>query len=847
MKALFLFLICLIFYLELIAQPIIQDLTLNQWQFKERRNTNWRPAQVPGTVHTDLMASKALPDPFWRDNEKWVQWVSNLDWEYKTEFLLQPNLLAKSHINLVFKGLDTYAEVFLNGKSILKTENMFLEYRVDAKPYLKKGVNELNIIFTSPLKAALPDLVSNPQALPATNDAMALKTSPYTRKAGYSYGWDWGPRLVTSGIWRPVFIEAADEAELNEVFLSTKKIDGKNAIISGFISLKNTVSGSYQCEIELGKTRKTITVSDSGRGRKIPFEFQVSSAQFWWTNGLGNPFLYNVKASLSINKTIIDQKNFKFGIRKLEVVHEMDKDGKSFFFKLNGRPVFMKGANFIPLDNFLPRIGEERYLKTLVSAKNANMNMLRVWGGGVYEDDRFYSICDSLGILVWQDFMFACTMYPGTEKFKKLVKEEVKQNVVRLRNHACMAVWCGNNENETGWLKRWIRGGIPYSKADSIEIYGDYKTLFHTIIPEIVKAEDPSRYYTRSSPSANDDNVKPDKIGFGDMHDWFVWFGTGDYRKYKNNVSRFQSEYGYQSFPSMQSIKKFSEPQDWFEDSDVMDVHQKHPNGNSKIRNFSSQFYNKPKDFETFTYVSQLQQAEAMKYAIETHRGRMPYCMGSLYWQLNDCWPAASWSSIDYYGTWKATHFFAKKANEPLILHASIGGDTLNVSIVNEARGDYVVDGLEATWYNFEGKELTRQEYLFNHEKVVDNEVWNKKLTLKRSNWSPADSTSMFLIINTNPKKGSPILTNHIFYKLPKDLKLKEVPIQADLQKAGNVFRLKLKSEYLVKNLYISHKSVSIHFSDNYFDLLPGRAKEVEFEYKGEFSVDDLVYKMLVN
>jgi len=847
MKIAFSFLVFIFGSYAAFGQLVHQDLSGKNWQFKEKSNTNWRPAIVPGTVHTDLMAAKALVDPFFRDNEKWVQWVSNLDWVYKTEFELDAKIESKAHIDLVLKGLDTYAEVFLNGKSILITDNMFLEFRIDVKKMLKIGPNEISIILTSPLKAALPDLVASPHILPAINDAMSLKTSPYTRKAGYSYGWDWGPRLVTSGIWRPVFLEAWDEIRIEDIFLYTKKLEGKTAIISGHINLKNDRMGKFNFELLIGKDKKTLTLNDSGKGTHHAFEFKIKNAELWWTNGMGNPYLYEVNASISTDQKILDKKKFRFGVRTIQVVHEKDAGGKSFYFKLNGRPVFMKGANYIPQDNFLTRVGVERYLQTLTSAKTANMNMLRVWGGGTYENDVFYELCDSLGILLWQDFMFACTMYPGTHKFQNLVKQEVRQNVQKLRNHASVALWCGNNENETGWLKRWMMGGIPYSKSDSAKIYADHKILFHNIIPEIVKQEDPSRFYTRSSPSANDDEIKPDKVGFGDIHDWFVWFGTGDYRKYKNNVSRFQSEYGYQSFPAMESIKKFSEIQDWYEDSDVMDVHQKHPNGNSKLRKFSAQFYQKPNDFESFTYVSQLQQAEAMKFAIETHRSRMPYCMGSLYWQLNDCWPAASWSSIDYYGNWKATQYFAKKANEPLALFTKLEADSIKISIVNETLKPFLFQGFEVVWKDFSGMELSREDISLPQSRVGDNTVWNKTIALKQSNRSATDSALLYMEIKIISKTVNASLSDHLFYKLPKDLKLKATEVNPVLEKTNGGYRLKVKSNYLVKNLYISSKIGSIHFNDNYFDLLPEKEKVIEFDSKESISISDLNFKMLVN
>ena len=801
---------------------------------------------MPGTIHTDLMAVKAIPDPNQRDNEKWVQWVSNMDWEYKSEFELLPDIETKQNVQLVFKGLDTYAEVFLNGKSILSSDNMFLEHRIDVKSLLKKGKNEIRIVFISPLKAALPELAGNKQVLPAINDAMPLKTSPYTRKAGYHYGWDWGPRLVTSGIWRPVTLEGFNDARIENVFLETSKIDKLTALLKGNVTVDKFSTSPLSLKIQIGKKLLNLSITDLKSGTSIvPFQIQIDKPELWWTNGLGKPHLYDVQVLLLNGSKRVDVNNFHFGIRTVEVIHEMDASGKSFYFKLNGLPVFMKGANYIPQDNFLPEVSDHRYRKLLSAAKDANMNMLRVWGGGIYENDVFYNLCDSLGLMVWQDMMFACTMYPGTEKFRNSVEAEVGQNIRRLRNHPSIALWCGNNENETGWLKRWMMGGIPYSKSDSTTIYNDHKVLFHTLIPKIINKEDPGRFYTRSSPSANDDGIAPDKKGFGDIHDWHVWFGSGDYRKYENNVSRFQSEYGFQSFPAMETIRKFSEERDWFEDSDVMDVHQKHTNGNSKIRKFASQFYPKPGNFAEFVYISQLQQAEAMRFAVETHRKNMPYCMGSLYWQLNDCWPAASWSSIDYYGKWKATHYFVKKANAQQIVVVRLNKDTVKTTLVNDALERLPVHSIDVKWVGFDGKvHLSNSRLLNKTESIGSMSSWTVKI-LKPDPGFTLDSFKTLVIVSVLDSKGKVLSRDHQYLKLPKYLSLPEVKLEKKLEEIPSGYRLTLNSSSLVKNLLIEIEAPDIHFSDNYFDVLPGESISLEIKTDKKLLIKDLSFSSL--
>lgn len=818
------------FYQTVLAQAHFQMLNGNDWEFKETGQAIWRPAKVPGSVHTDLMEAKALPDPFWRDNEKWVQWVSNLDWEYKKQFQVESKLWSRDSIFLNFKGLDTYAEVYLNGKMLFSSTNMFMAHRVEVKKYLSKEQNELRVLLKSPIREALPDAYSYRPSLPAVNDAMPLKLSPFTRKAGYHYGWDWGPRLLTSGIWREVFLEANDSVGLSDVFLRTTEISDRIATIEAKISIDGNLPAGSVLEFEMGLQKFRFPIVGKSKVQQVTI--QLKNPKLWWSHDQGSPHLYAVKVQLfNAQKKKLDQRTFSFGVRTIELVHEKDAMGKSFYFKLNGKPVFMKGANYIPQDNFLNRVDKKRSAQLLWAAKQAHMNMIRIWGGGVYEDDLFYSLCDSLGILVWQDFMFACTMYPGTEKFLAEVEQEVKQNVVRLRNFASVALWCGNNENETGWLKRWIRGGLPYSPMDSAKVYEDYKELFHRRIPKWLSELDPGRPYTRSSPSANDDDIKPDKKGFGDMHDWNVWFGTGDYRAYSRSVSRFQSEYGYQSFPTMPSIRRFSQVQDWFEDSDVMDVHQKHTNGNAKIRRFSAEFYPKPSTFEQFCYISQLQQAEAMRFALETHRAHMPYCMGSLYWQLNDCWPAASWSSIDYYGTWKAAHYFIRRANESVRLIGQRNRDSLHVYLVNEGQKPIQIQDLFIEVLALDGSKKWEPQRVGRLAATACGQVAKLKIPISQF-MQMKDTAHVWLRLSLGKEvKGLPALEDVVFLSLPKDLKLPKAELQWKIaySKEGKC-RLTLKSPVLIKNLYVFHPEQTVNFSDNFFDLLPGEIRTIEVQ-----------------
>lgn len=810
------------------GQPVQQNLGGKNWNFREKASLLWRPATVPGTVHTDLMAAKAIPDPFYRDNERKVQWISNLDWEYKLEFIPDPMVSAKPAIDLVFEGLDTYATVFLNDSLILSTSNMFLQHRIEVKRLLKQGSNQVRVLFRSPIKGALSDLLDNPQTLTATSDAMPLNTSPYTRKAGYHFGWDWGPRLVTSGIWRPVYLEGHDHTTIDQVFLETKSISRKYANISGRYRISNPSEGML-LKVQFGDLVRRFPLKTNRKAVEDSFSLTIPDPAIWWSNGLGAQPLYPVKVEIVRKSEVLDFKSFRFGIRTIDVVHKPDADGKSLYVKLNGKPVFMKGSNYIPQDNFLNRVGEDEYRQLLLSARDANLNMLRVWGGGAYESDRFYQLCDSLGLLVWQDFMFACALYPGTDSFRKSVEEEVRQNVRRLRNHPSIALWCGNNENETAWFRKWITGGMPLGRSDSLVVRQDMKNLFHNWIPSVLRQEDPNRFYTRSSPSANDDAIAPEKKGFGDAHDWHVWFASGDYRQYANTVSRFQSEYGYQSFPAMSTIRQFSFETDWQEDSEIMDVHQKHPGGTSKIKKFASRFYPKARNFNDFVYISQLQQAEAMRFAIETHRSSMPYCMGTLFWQLNDCWPAVSWSSIDYSGTWKACHYFVKKANEGFQVVARVQNDTVRVSMVNETMEPILAHTLEVKWLQFDGKVLFSNSLPLGKEALVGSMKVNKvKIGLLKGTTSMMDTSSTVVVISVLDNKGNLLSKDLQYLTVPKHMSLDRAQLKSEFRKIPGGFRLELSSKTLVKNLMITCDDPTVQFSDNYFDLLPGEQIGIE-------------------
>ncbi len=548
------------------AQVLVQKISSN-WQFKQQTKNQRYPAGVPGEVHVDLLNNKLIPDPFYRDNEKSLQWIEKENWDYQTTFNVSNEALSKKNIKLVFDGLDTYADVYLNDKLILKADNMFRQWQVDVKELLKLKNNTLAIRFYSAqnkvdslAKANLPFIIpDNPRA--------------YTRKAQFHFGWDWGPKFTTAGIWKEVKIEAYDSKPVEKPYV-------------------------------------------------VPIN--------------------------------------------VELVQKPDKDGSSFYFNIEGKPVYMKGANYIPSDAFVTRMKKADYRKMLMMAKDANMNMLRVWGGGIYESDDFYDLCDSLGIYVWQDFMFAGAMIPGDKAFFENVKEEVKYQVKRLRHHRSIVLWCGNNEVDEAWNRWGWQTQFKINEKDSIKLWHDYTRMFRDSIPKWVKEVDPSRPYISSSPKLGW-GVK-ESIKEGDSHYWGVWWGGEDFEVFEQKTGRFVSEYGMQAMPNYTSILKFTKPEDRYLFSDVIKSHQKAGNGFVKLGGYLNNYVlDSTKiaklSLEDYTYLTQCVQYYGFKNMILIHQAKAPYNMGTLLWQLNDCWPTASWSITDYYDrTPKAAWYAVKSA-----------------------------------------------------------------------------------------------------------------------------------------------------------------------------------------
>lgn len=804
------------------------------WKFRQARLTNWYPATVPGVVHTDLLQNKIIEDPFFRLNERGLQWIDKEDWVYETCFTLAADMMRKENMELVFEGLDTYADVYLNDECILKADNMFRRWSIPVRQYIREENNILKVYFHSPVKIDVPKWDALPYQYPASNDQSEngglfnKKISIFARKAGYHYGWDWGPRLVTSGIWRPVYIMAWSDLRINDVFIEQKEVGAGRAVIAGHVELDadkdmdgvlvtitdeatGRVLGEWQADLKRGTNRVTV-------------DFVLHKPKLWWSNGLGEPFLYRFRTDIIAGGELLDSKTERVGIRSLKVVHQPDKDGHTFYIELNGRPVFAKGANYIPSDNFLPRVTPENYKKTILDAAGVNMNMLRVWGGGIYENDVFYDLCDEHGIMIWQDFMFACSMYPAEGALLDNIHQEAVDNVKRLRNHACIALWCGNNECQDAWLGwGWKREIERQNKEYADKIWAQYRQQYHVTLPGVVREYAPGTFYWPSSPFAFEGEMSGTTDG--DRHYWSVWHGKAPISDYDSEKSRFFSEYGFQSFPEFDSVKRYApHPEDWDIRSEVMMSHQRggdHANG--LIETYLLNEYKKTRDFRAFLYMNHVLQGDAIKTAIESHRRQMPYNMGTLFWQHNDCWPVASWASRDYYGRWKAQHYYTRKVYDDILISPVVEGDDLKVYAVSD-RLENTSGRLQLQVCRFDGTVVYHWDKSVgisgNDSRVCFSAPFAKLL-------EGAGRGTVYVRVDYTDKSGRVYHNNYCLDK-QKNMNYPKVDLQVEVRSIEGGYEVTVSADKFARAVCLSVADNESVYSDNYFDVQPKSSVQVQ-------------------
>ncbi len=806
-----------------------------QWNLSCKAKGISLQTDIPSTVYEALLANNHIQDPFYGTNEQKATWVYKEDWVYEKELILTEEDLQADELILRFYGLDTIGTVSLNGNLLGSIDNMHRTWEFnligDFKKILTLGNNTLTVYFKSPVFHGEEETRKHKRNLrefPWFMKSPTLKGISYLRKALYSFGWDWGPQLPDSGIWRPVELERVQKAKICEInsmqshiYTPTEnrenpylhkpihectlnvsapwKAFGKN-IEKPSLETRFTLEGPNYHKVETSKEGKT--------------SFFIKNPELWWTYDLGEPTLYTLRVELFDGETLLDTKEQQIGLRDIRLIRNKDTWGETFYFQLNGVPLFAKGANWIPEDSFIPR-GKKLglYAKRIDDVKDAHMNMIRIWGGGIYEDDHFYDLCDQKGILVWQDFMFACFMPPKHEEFIESVRKEAIDNIKRLRHHPSIAIWVGNNEIEGGWTS--LGYGIRFRNYKK-----NYLRLFESLLPKLVQEHDPQRYYWPSSPSSHGGFKKPESPNYGDSHFWDVWHGGKPFSIYREHYSRFMSEFGFESFPVMKTIAEFSEEKDWEFQSEVMENHQKNGAGNKKILSYMENRFAIPDDFPSRVTLSQITQAEAMEYGIDHwRRNRKDFrCMGALYWQLNDCWPVASWSSIDYYGRWKALHYFARRFFAPLYASVAEHKESFEIWGVNDTR---------------EEKEITLDWWHYSPKGTLLGSK-SKEYTLAPANSALLETvetpqgTERGVVFYTISDETDVIYEGFKILETPSTYTWEDPELSWNLQKWGEgQYGLEITAKKPA--IYIHWESNSdAKGVENFFSLMPGESKIVE-------------------
>jgi beta-mannosidase len=793
-----------------------RELLSGAWSFREAGADSWLPATVPGGVHTDLLAAGAIPDPFIGDNEKRVQWVGKRDWEYRRTFAVTPELLAEDNLDLVCDGLDTLAAVWLNGQLLGETDNMFCAYRWPVRDLLRRGENELRIQFRSPLRYTRSRYEQRP--LPGVAE-MLIPGGQYLRKAPYHFGWDWGPKLTAVGIWQDVYLEGWGMARFADVHLRQQHAAGQ-VTVSAQVTLDRQRREPLGLEIAIttpdGEVLRTqVDISDKPGAAAVT----IQDPKLWWPNGHGAQPLYQVQVSLHAGQTELDTRFYQVGLRTLELRRQADEGGTSFTFVVNGRPLFCKGANWIPADSFATRVTPERLEPLIAAAAATHQNMLRCWGGGYYESEAFYDLCDRYGLLIWQDFMFACAAYPLQEEaFVAGIRPEVVQQVRRLRHRACLALWCGNNEIETAWF------GWGWDTPANADVKAADEQFFYHTLAGWVAAEDPDRAYWPSSPSSGQPGVDPNSDATGDTHLWEVWHALQPFEHYRTRQSRFVSEFGFQALPALATVATYAEPSEWNMTSYIMEHHQKNAGGNGRIMSYLTAHFQLPKDFDSLVYVSQVLEAEALRVGVEHWRTLWPRTAGTLYWQLDDCWPVASWSSIDYFGRWKAAHYAARRFYAPLLLSAEIDGFAVGLAVHNDSPAP-CAGSLRWSLETLQGAQVQAGDVPVSVDAFAVTRLPPLDLA---DQISDANSRDVVLVaeLYADPE-ASPSAVCVVPFVPSKHLSLLDPQLSVQATVRGDQLSIAVTAQSLARFVELALAGVDAVFSDNYFDLPAGRTRVV--------------------
>lgn len=804
---------CVLMGFEAISQDGNIVSTPVEWSFFHPLKKSWQELGEKGSVQESLIASGEMPDPFYGMNENKFAWFEEHVWEFKALIFISKEQLSKEYVELEFLSIDTYGKVYVNDSLLLETANAFIPHRVQVKEHLKEGLNEIHVFITPPVIYHANTYNEMGYQLPAPNDVHKTAIAPLTRKPQYQFGWDWSLRLNTIGFNKVAHIHAYDHNRIINSSINTVSIDPEKgaelemmvqfAVLNDDeITWESKGFGAHEVDLKNGMARWSVSVSEP---------------KMWWPRGQGEQYLYDETWTIKAKDQFVDQKSFKFGIKTSELIQEADKWGTSYYFKINGRTIFCKGADYIPQDIFPARVQDNDIAEMVKTMAVSNFNMVRVWGGGYYPDEIFFETCDELGIMVWEDFMFACAMYPGDDKFIANITEEFEYQVPRIAAHASVVQFNGNNEVEVAW-GNWgfqIKYGLYGKSAKEIE--AAYDRIFKETAPNVVK-NFTSIPYIHTSPLSN--WGKMEFYNHGSQHYWGVWHGKDPIEDFGKKIGRFNAEYGFQSFPEFSTIKTFSKPEDWDLKSDVMKHHQKSYVGNDMILKHAKNLYGEPKDFEEFVYFSQLTQSKAVSMAIAGHRIDFPRCGGTLVWQLNDCWQVSSWSSVDYFGNWKALQYEMKKDYADVAVVAKYNSlADIDFFLVSDVIDTFICE-VKCDIYDLSGKKKKTVE------RTLEVNGQGSQQFCMKSVKADLQKMNAHLVFTWKDHTGTAHTRTYDNIKLPRE-RAPESSLKLSLSSGGVLDAgsalLTMETTEFLKDFWISSDKFGVRFDQNFNSLLPGK------------------------
>ena len=802
------------------------------WRMREAGG-EWQEARVPGTVYTDLLRNGKMEDPYWKDNEDQALALMEKDYEYETVFCWNRKEEGE-RIWLQFLGLDTIADIYVNQIPVGSAKNMHRIWEYDVTDALREGENTLRVYFHSPLAYIRQEFAK----CPTRGSEDAMDGFVHIRKAHCMFGWDWGAHLPDAGIYRPVSLLAVKKGRMDSVRIHQEHMEGRADL---HLEVTWNPADDLRREIPAPGTgvsyQVTVTAPDGTviSEENSPEKITVENPQLWWPNGVGDQPLYQVQVKLYLDGELADIWERRIGLRTMTMHIEKDQWGSSFAHQVNGKCIFAMGADYIPEDHLLGRVTAERTRELLLQCKEANFNTVRVWGGGYYPEDWFYDACDELGLMVWEDFMFACAVYELTPEFEENIREEFRDNIKRLRHHASLGLWCGNNE-----MEQFVKEGNWVSKHSEVR---DYLLMYERIIPEMLEKYDPDTFYWPASPSSGGSFDDPQDPNRGDVHFWQVWHGNKPFTEYRKYFFRYVSEFGFQSFPSLKTIQTFTDdPKDWNIFSYVMEKHQRNAGANGKILGYLQQTYRYPEDFTDLLYTSQLLQAEAIKFGVEHFRRNRGRCMGAVYWQLNDCWPVASWASIDYCGRWKALHYYARRFFAPVMISCEEQGWMSAEADMNREHFAFEKSiRLNVTNETLQDREILVKWALRNadagiveeHQEMVRvpalSSVWMEKRVFDQ-----LDYFSQYVSFEAW-EAGTLVSEGTVIFSYPKYFRYQDPRLSCRVE--GD--EIVVKADAYAKSVEILNEEEDLILSDNYFDMNAGE-KRVKVLNKDKVSLDNL-------